>query len=107
MYNVVIYKLTVPTHQMLDPSRGVGTYVCVENATCCAHMDELRAKCSVIDGVAECVYHELEGFVVHLAVEGNQVLVDCHDVASFEDFCLLFFLMVAFFTCLMDPSDVV
>lgn len=87
---------------MLDPSRGVGTYVCVENAVCCDHLDELRAKCSVIDGVAECVYHELEDFVVNLTVEGSQILVDCHYVVSFVDLCLVLVTLIAFFKCLTD-----
>jgi hypothetical protein len=92
---------------MLDPSRGVGTYECVENATCCDHLDELRAKCSVIDGVAECIYRELEDFVVTLTVEGNQILVDCYYVSPFVDICLLFLMWIVCIACLTDPSDVV
>jgi len=64
---------------MLDPSRGVGTYVCAENATCCDYLDFLRAKCTIVDGVPECLYHRLEGFVVNMTVQGNQVLVDCEE----------------------------
>ena len=83
---------------MLDPSRGVGTYVCVENSVCCDHLDELRAKCSV----DECVYHELENFVVNLTVEGSHILVDCHYAVSFVDLCLVLVTLVAFFRCITD-----
>lgn len=72
---------------MLDPSRGVGTYVCTDygmHQACCPHVHQLRAKCSVIDGVADCIFVELQDFIVNMTVVGDQIHVGCtpqHDVS--------------------------
>ena len=98
---------------MLDPSRGVGTYVCTDygvHQTCCPHVDQLRAKCSIIDGVADCIFVELQDFIVNMTVVHDQIHVGCtphHDVTVLGQL-VMGLLCMLLWSCLLaciQPDD--
>lgn len=66
---------------MLNPSRGLGTFECVNTGRfkdCCPFLDEMHIQCRVVRNVAECVWTPLETFHVNVTAHGNTVRVHCH-----------------------------
>ena len=84
--------------QMLDPSRGLGTFECESTGTfknCCDRLDDMRIKCSVVDNVPDCVHVQLEDFYVNVTAVGNIVYVHCHPLVDVHPY--LEFLMTLVF----------
>ena len=66
---------------MLDPSRGLGTFECVNTGRfkdCCPLLDQMQIQCRVVRNVADCVWTPLETFHVNVTAHGNTVRVHCH-----------------------------
>lgn len=96
---------------VLDPARGLGTLVCVDHGsafTCCD--EAIRPICSVVEGVAECSYTQVEHVIMNVTVVGATVFVDCMSdgFVVVEFLCnILLALMYILVVCCCPLNDVV
>ena len=64
--------------QVVDPHLGLGEYVCQDGPwSCCDQVDELLAKCSVVDGHVDCLYREIRNVEVNMTVVQGNIHVHC------------------------------
>lgn len=80
---------------VIDPHLGLGEYTCTDHGitSCCDVLDQLRAKCSVVDGVVDCLYHVIPDVETNLTVVDGNIHVDCKRELDFEPFFMLYFFL--------------
>ncbi len=96
--------------RVLDPSRGVGTYVCEDYGMydkCCGDLHMLNVKCTIISDVVDCVHNGMEDFIINISVVGDNVVVGCLpelDLSLFGQVVMMFCAtMVA--ACVMEALE--
>ena len=93
---------------VIDPHLGLGEYTCTDHGitSCCDVLDQLRAKCSVVDGVVDCLYHVIPDVETNLTVVNGNIHVDCKREFDFTPFFMLWlFLGVLVVNACIGPDD--